>query len=159
MVRRAEAIAAAAKLGASLVLPPDDESATRIEDIRPSALVARFERELAAVAPDLVLVHGAHDSHHDHLSVHRAVLAALRRTRCDILTYATRLPAGATAPPPTCVVDIEKTIDKKLAAIAEHRSQFPPDFPEKRRAIHHALGITHGMPYAEVFEVLRIELL
>lgn len=156
-VRRAEAIAAAAILGASLVLPPD-AGATRLEDIKPSVLVARFERELAAADPEVVIVHGAHDSHHDHLAVHRAVLAALRRTRCDILAYATRLPAGGTAPAPTCVLDISKTIDKKLAAIAEHRSQFPPDFLEKRRAIHRALGITHSMSYAEVYEVVRIEL-
>jgi LmbE family N-acetylglucosaminyl deacetylase len=157
-VRRAEAIASAAKLGASLVLPPGDETGGRVEDVPTSALVARFERELVAVDPDLVLVHGAHDCHHDHVAVHRAVLAALRRTRCDILAYATSLPAGVSPPPPTCVVDISTTIDRKLAAIAEHRSQFQPDFPEKRRDIHRALGITHGVPFAEIYEVLRIEL-
>jgi N-acetylglucosamine malate deacetylase 1 len=156
--RRAEAIAAAAKLGASLVLPPGDETGTRIEDVPTSALVARFERELAAVDPELVLVHGGHDSHHDHIAVHRAVLAAVRRQRCDILAYATRLPAGVSPPPPTCIVDISRTINKKLAAIAEHKTQFQPDFPEKRRDIHRALGVTHGVPYAEVYEVLRIEL-
>jgi LmbE family N-acetylglucosaminyl deacetylase len=157
-VRRAEAVAAAAMLGASLVLPPGDETGSRVEDVPASALVARFERELAAVDPELVLVHGAHDSHHDHIAVHRAVLAAVRRTRCDILAYATRLPAGSSPPPPTCIVDISTTIDRKLAAIAEHKSQFEPEFPEKRRDIHRALGITHGVAFAEVYEVLRIEL-
>ncbi|HUS30981.1 MAG TPA: PIG-L family deacetylase [Kofleriaceae bacterium] len=157
-VRRAEATASAAKLGAALVLPPGDETGSRIEDVPMSALVARFERELASVEPDLVIVHGSHDSHHDHIAVHRAVLAALRRTRCDILAFATRLPAGAAPPPPTCVVDISSTIEQKLAAVAEHKSQFSADFPEKRRDIHRALGITHGMQYAEVYEVLRIEL-
>jgi len=157
-MRRAEAIAAAAKLGAALVLPPGDETGARVEETPMHALVARFEREIATVDPELVLVHGAHDSHHDHIAVHRAVLAALRRTRCDILAYATRLPAGVSPPPPTCIVDISSTIDTKLAAIAEHKSQFPPDFPEKRRDIHRALGITHGLPFAEVYEVLRMEL-
>ena len=157
-VRRAEAMAAASVLGAALVLPPGDETGSRVEDVPTSALVARFERELAAVEPDLVIVHGGHDSHHDHLAVHRAVLAAVRRTRCDILAYATRLPAGVSPPPPTCVVDISSVIDKKLAAIGEHKSQFQPDFPEKRRDIHRALGVTHSLPYAEVYEVLRIEL-
>ncbi|HTL36002.1 MAG TPA: PIG-L family deacetylase, partial [Kofleriaceae bacterium] len=114
-VRRAEAMAAASVLGAALVLPPGDETGSRVEDVPTSALVARFERELAAVEPDLVIVHGGHDSHHDHLAVHRAVLAAVRRTRCDILAYATRLPAGVSPPPPTCVVDISSVIDKKLA--------------------------------------------
>jgi LmbE family N-acetylglucosaminyl deacetylase len=156
--RRAEAVAAAAKLGAALVLPPGDETGSRVEDVPMHALVARFERELAAVEPDLVIVHGGHDSHHDHVVVHRAVMAALRRTRCDILAYATRLPAGAQPPPPTCVVDISAVIDAKLAAIAEHTSQFPADFAEKRRDIHRAVGATHGLSYAEVYEVLRIEL-
>lgn len=156
-VRKAEAIAAAQHLGASLVLP-QDEAETRVEDIAVHALVARFERELDAAKPDLVIVHGASDVHWDHMLVHRAVLAAVRRSRCDILAYATRLPAGAGAPPPTCIVDITSVIDRKLAAIAEHASQFPPDFAERRRDVARALGITHGVELAETYEVLRIAL-
>lgn len=157
-VRRAEATAAAAKLGAALVLPPSDETGARVEELPMHALVARFEHDLASVDPDLVIVHGAHDSHHDHTIVHRAVLAALRRTRCDILAYATRLPAGASPPPPTAIVDISAVIDAKVAAIAEHRSQFPPEFPDQRREMHRTLGTMYGAPFAEIFEVLRIAL-
>jgi LmbE family N-acetylglucosaminyl deacetylase len=156
-VRRAEAVAAAGHLGAQLVLPPG-EGESRVEDVPMHALVARFERELDAVKPDLVIVHGAHDAHWDHTLVHRAVLAALRRARCDILAFATRLPAGASAPPATCVVDIAAVIDRKLAAIAEHRSQFPPGFADARREVARALGMAHGHELAEVFEVLRIGL-
>lgn len=151
--RRAEASAAARHLGAELVLPPG-EGATRVEDEPMHALVARLEQQLDD--PDLVLVHGAHDAHWDHTIVHRAVLAALRRSRCDILAYATRLPAGAAPPPATCVVDITRSIDRKLAAIAEHASQFPPGFAEARRAHARTLGSTHGVELAEVYEVLRI---
>ncbi len=82
-----------------------------------------------------------HDSHWDH-AVHRAVLAALRRARCGILTYATRLPAGAASPPATCVVDISSSIDRKVAAIAEYASQFPPGFAEARRHLARTLGHT-----------------
>jgi LmbE family N-acetylglucosaminyl deacetylase len=156
-VRKAEAIAAAQQLGAALVLPPR-EGETRVEDGPVHALVGRFERELDAIAPDLVIVHGTHDSHWDHTLVHRAVLAALRRARCDILAYATRLPAGAAPPPATCVVDISSSIDRKLAAIAEHASQFPPGFAEARRDIARTLGLTHGVEFAETYEVLRIAL-
>lgn len=152
-IRRREATAAARHLGASLVLPPGD-GASRVEDGPMHALVARLEQQLDD--PDLVIVHGAHDAHWDHMVVHRAVLAALRRSRCDILAYATRLPAGAASPPPTCVVDITSSIDRKLAAIAEHTSQFPPGFAESRRAHARTLGLTHGVELAEVFEVLRI---
>jgi LmbE family N-acetylglucosaminyl deacetylase len=90
--------------------------------------------------------------------VHRAVLAALRGSPCDVLAYATRLPTGVAPPPPTCVVDITSSIDHKLAAISEHASQFQPTFAETRRDVARALGHTHGVQYAEVFEVLRITL-
>jgi len=156
-IRKAEAIAAAAQLGAALVLPPGD-SESRLDDVPMHALVARFERELDAIQPDLVIVHGASDSHWDHTLIHRAVLAALRRAGCDILAYATRLPAGAPPPAPTCIVDITAVIDRKLAAIAEHASQFPAGFVEKRRDLAHALGIAHGVELAEVFQALRITL-
>jgi LmbE family N-acetylglucosaminyl deacetylase len=156
-VRRAEAIAAAQHLGARVVLPPGDNE-SRVEDVPMHELVGRFEHELDEAKPDLVIVHGAHDSHWDHMIVHRAVLAALRRGRCDILAFATRLPAGASAPPATCVVDIAPVIDRKLAAIAEHRSQFPPGFADARRDIARVHGAAHGLELAEVYEVLRIGL-
>jgi LmbE family N-acetylglucosaminyl deacetylase len=156
-IRKLEAEQGARHLGATLVLPPG-EAESRVEDVPMHALVGRFERELDVRAPDLVLMHGAHDAHWDHQLVHRAVLAALRRSRCDILAFATRLPAGAPPPPPTCVVDITSTIDRKLAAIAEHASQFPRGFVESRREVARTLGRTHGVELAEVFEVLRIAL-
>lgn len=156
-IRRAEAQAAARELGAALVLPPGDAE-TRVEDVPMHALVARFERELESIEPDLVIVHGASDAHWDHAVVHRAALAALRRSRCDILAYATRLPAGAAAPPPTCIVDISTSIERKLAAIAAHASQFPPEFVEVRRDIARTIGRAHGLELAEVYEVLRITL-
>jgi LmbE family N-acetylglucosaminyl deacetylase len=155
-IRREEATRAAARLGATLVLPPDDGE-TRVDDLPMHALVARYEQALA-VQPDLVIVHGLHDSHHDHILVHRAVLAALRRTRCDIVAFATRLPAGGAPPPPSCVVDITSVIDTKLAAIAEHASQFAPGFTNARRDVARVLGHAHGVEYAEVFEVVQIRL-
>lgn len=156
-IRQAEALAGARQLGAALVLPPGDAE-TRVEDEPMHVLVDRLEREVDAADPDLVILHGAYDSHADHTIVHRAVLAALRRARCDILAYATRLPPGAPPPPPTCLVDISATIDRKLAAIAEHASQFPPGFAEARRDVARVLGAAHGVAFAEVYEVLRIAL-
>jgi LmbE family N-acetylglucosaminyl deacetylase len=155
--RRAEGTAGAAQLGARVVFPPG-ETETRVEDIPMYELVARFEREIRAAEPDLVIVQGAHDLHWDHTLVHRAVLAALRRSRCDILAYATRLPAGAASPPATCVVDITTSIDRKLAAIAVHTSQFPAAFVEARREVARTVGHTHGVEYGEVYEVLRVGL-
>ncbi len=156
-IRKAEATRAAEHLGVRLVLPAEERE-TRVEDLSMHALVARFDYELAAVDPDLVIVHGSHDVHQDHQMVHRAVLAALRGSHCELLAYATRLPTGAAPPPPTCVVDITSSIDRKLAAIAEHTSQFPPTFADARREVARTLGHTDGVAYAEVFEVLRMNL-
>ncbi len=157
VVRRAEATAGAARLGARLRLP-DAERESRVDDVPMHELVARFERALAETQPDLVVVHGGRDGHEDHAVTHRAVLAALRRAPGDVLCYATRLPVGAAPPPPTCVVDISASIDAKIAAIAEHASQFPRTFAETRRDVARVLGAAHGVPYAEVYEVLRITL-
>ena len=156
-IRRAEATAAAGRLGAKLVLPAEEHE-TRLDDVAMSALVARIERELAAAAPDLVIVHGTSDVHWDHMVMHRAAMSALRRTRCDILSFATLLPAGSPPPAPTCVVDISPVIETKLAAIAEHVSQFPEGFTEMRRQIARVHGAHHGVEYAELFEVVRIAL-
>ncbi|MBA2538081.1 MAG: PIG-L family deacetylase [Deltaproteobacteria bacterium] len=156
-IRKAEAERAAKHLGVTLVLPPEERE-TRVEELAMHELVARFERELATADPELVILHQANDVHHDHHVVHRAAIAALRRSRADILVYATRLPPGAAPPPPTCVVDITSSIDRKLAAVAEHTSQFPASFAETRRDVARALGYSYGVAYAEVFEVLRISL-
>lgn len=155
--RQAEATAASRELGARLVLPPGNAE-TRLDDGPMHALVARLEVELRSVTPDLVITHASGDAHEDHAVMHRAVLAALRRSRCDILAYSTRLPAGTAPRPTTCIVDITAVIEKKLAAIAHHASQFPPAFAEARRTIARALGLAHGVEYAEVFEVLRVVL-
>jgi LmbE family N-acetylglucosaminyl deacetylase len=155
--RHAEATAAANELGARLVLPPGNAE-TRLDDVPMHKLVARLEAELGSVTPDLVITHAAGDAHEDHAMMHRAVLAALRRSRCDILAYSTRLPAGAAPRPATAIVDITAVIEKKLAAIARHASQFPPTFADARRTIARALGLSAGVEYAESYEVLRIAL-
>jgi LmbE family N-acetylglucosaminyl deacetylase len=156
-IRHAEATAAAKRLGAVLVLPAEAHE-TRVDEVSMSVLVARFEGELATAAPDLAIVQGPGDVHWDHQVMHRATMSALRRSRCDILAYATLLPAGASPPPPTCVVDISAVIETKLAAIGEHVSQFADGFVETRRQLARVQGASHGVEYAELFEVVRVTL-
>lgn len=152
--RLAEARAGAARLGATLVLLRDD-AASRVEDPPMHELVARLEQIVERVAPDLVITHGASDTHWDHFLVHRASLSAIRRTRCDVLLY----DAG---PPLTgrlrggVFVDIADVLDVKLAAVAEHRSQFTAAAVEGRREAARATGALCGLHYAEVYEPLRI---
>src|SRR4051812_1747619 len=78
--RIAEARAAAGVLGAELVLLRDD-AASRVEDYAMSEIVERFDSIVDRVQPDLVISHGADDTHWDHYLVHRAVVSAMRRQR------------------------------------------------------------------------------
>jgi len=152
--RLAEARAGAARLGAELVLLRED-AASRVEDLPMHELVARLEDVVERVQPDLVITHGASDTHWDHFLVHRASLSAIRRTRCDVVLY----DAG---PPLTgrlrggLFVDIEDVLGTKLAALAEHRSQFTATAIEGRREAARAVGAMCGLRYAEVYEPLRL---
>jgi LmbE family N-acetylglucosaminyl deacetylase len=152
--RLAEARAGAARLGAELVVLRED-AASRVEDVPMHELVARLEGVVERVQPDLVITHGASDTHWDHFLVHRASLSAIRRTRCDVVLY----DAG---PPLTgrlrggLFVDIEDALGTKLAALAEHRSQFTAAAVEGRREAARAVGAMCGLRYAEVYEPLRM---
>jgi len=154
--RLAEARAGAARLGAELVLLRDD-AASRVEDVSMHALVARLEEVVERVRPDLVITHGASDTHWDHFLVHRASLSAIRRTRCDVVLY----DAGPPLAPSRGLrgglfVDIEDVLGTKLAALAEHRSQFTAAAIEGRREAARAVGAMCGLRYAEVYEPLRM---
>jgi LmbE family N-acetylglucosaminyl deacetylase len=152
--RIAEARAGAAKLGAKLVLRvPDGES--RLEDTPMHELVAYFDRLVAEVEPELVVTHGRHDVHWDHVLVHRATVSALRRTGCDLLAYfAGPILGGHGGAFGAAFADISSTIDAKLAAIAAHASQHIDT--EARREMARATGRMCGTTYAESFDVLRL---
>ena len=150
--RRAEARRGAKLLGAKLELL----DITRLEDLAMADLVARFDAIVARHKPDLVITHSAHDVHWDHVLVHRATVSALRRTRCDLWSYiAGPLLGGTERRIGQCFADISSTIDKKLAAIAAHASQGID--VTARQAIARAMGTLAGYAYAEVFEVLRMQ--
>ena len=154
--RLAEARAGAAALGVQLELL-DGHGISRLEDLPMHALVARFDQLFDTLAPELVITHNASDLHWDHTLVHRATLAAARRSRCDLLAYAASPALGANARPiGTCFADITSTIDVKLAAIAAHASQFTTASVEGRRDIARAIGQLTGVRYAEAFEPLRV---
>ncbi len=156
--RLAEARAGATALGAELVLLRED-AASRVEDYEMHDLVRRYEQVIARVNPDVVITHGPSDTHWDHFLVHRATVAALRRSACDLLAYEAS-PALAATPRTigSVFVDISATIDTKLAAIAAHATQFSPLAVEGRRDVARAMGRYCGAAYAEAYEVLRLTL-
>ncbi|HSN29997.1 MAG TPA: PIG-L deacetylase family protein [Kofleriaceae bacterium] len=152
--RLVEARAGAEALGAELVLLRDD-AASRVEDYEMHDLVRRYEEVIARVAPDLVITHGPSDTHWDHFLVHRATLAALRRTRCDVVLYDAGPPIGSRLRT-GLYIDIEPVLEKKLAAVAAHATQFSAAAVEGRRDAARATGALCGLRFAEVFEPQRL---
>jgi LmbE family N-acetylglucosaminyl deacetylase len=156
--RLLEARRAAEVIGAELVLVGGPDPA-RVEDMPMHRLVARLDELLGAERPELVLTHSARDIHWDHQLVHRATVAALRRTPCDALAFVSGPETGAAALfGGTFFADIGETLEVKLAALGAHATQgargsFDLD---ACRDFARALGRIAGVRHAEAFEVLRM---
>lgn len=153
--RIAEARAGAATLGAELVLVRDD-AASRVEDYAMWELVEKYDGIVDRVKPDLVIAHGAEDTHWDHFMVHRAVVSAMRRQRANLITYSAGSAPAATMG--TCFADISAHIDTKLAALGKHATQFSAAKVEAMRDRARGAGVLCGVRYAEVFTPLRVYL-
>jgi len=150
-VRRAEAEAAAAILGARLVLL--DLEDTRIPDGGPS--VRAIEAVVQDLTPTVVYTHSLHDLHQDHRATHHAALVAVRRTP---RVYCFESPSSTVAFQPTRFVPIDHQLTTKLQAIAEFRSQTSKvDYlaPDLLEATARYWGRHADGRYAEPFEVIR----
>jgi len=150
-VRRAEAEASAALLGARLVLL--DLEDTRIPEGGPS--VELLEEIVRDLEPTIAYTHSVHDLHQDHRATHHAVLVAVRRTP---RVYCFESPSGTVAFSPTRFVPIDAHLPTKLAAIAEFRSQTTKvDYlePDLLEATARYWGRHADGRYAEPFEVIR----
>lgn len=156
--RSAEARASAEVIGAESVILFGDELG-RVEDVPMHALVKRLDELVAAERPDLVLTHSERDLHWDHRLVHRATIAALRRTPCDLLCFTSTPELNAASNFfGQCFADITETLDVKLRAVAAHASQVAKRSVdmESCRDLARAIGRLCGTRYAEAYEVLRL---
>jgi LmbE family N-acetylglucosaminyl deacetylase len=153
--RLAEARDGAATLGAELVLLRSD-AASRVEDYAMWELVAQYDAIVDRIQPDLVIAHGAEDTHWDHFLVHRAVVSAMRRHRASLLAYSAGSAPAATMG--TCFADVTAHIDTKLTALGKHATQFSAAKLEAMRDRARAAGVLCGARYAEVFTPLRVYL-
>jgi LmbE family N-acetylglucosaminyl deacetylase len=156
--RLAEAAEGARRLGAKLhVLYESVER--RVEDIPMHELVGRLDHLVGDLQPDLVVTHIENDLHWDHGLVHRAALAAMRRTPCDILAFLSSFVMNAqTRAIGQCFVDVSSTIDAKISSIAAHKSQLAKIDIESTRDLARAMGRISGVQYAEALEVLRMKI-
>jgi LmbE family N-acetylglucosaminyl deacetylase len=165
-VRRREAAAAAARLGAGGVhfLGATDGELQATLELR--VAVARLIRQLR---PDVVVGHDPWRRwllHPDHRAAGLLTVDGVVAARDPL--YAPEL-ASEGLPPhrphsvllfgtdaPDEVVDISATIDAKLAALRAHASQIgdPADMERRVRTWNAAIGADFGLPLAEAFHLL-----
>lgn len=117
---------------------------------------------IADYDPDVIFTHHPFDTHQAHAGVSNATVAAARR-RNTVFFYEPITPSGRSyvAFRPQLYVDIDQTIDKKLASLREHKSEYnkfgAEDWIEGVYARCGFRGYEIGKKFAESFEVLRIE--
>ena len=165
-VRRREAIAAAAELGARGVRFLDATDGELEATLELRVAVARLVRQ---VRPDVVVGHDPWRRwllHPDHRAAGLLTVDGVIAARDPL--YAPELAAEGLAPhrphsvllfgtdAPDEVVDISGTIDAKLAALRAHASQIEDhaDMERRIRTWNAAIGAEFGLPLAEAFHLL-----
>lgn len=126
------------------------------------------ERLLVWFRPDIIYTHHPHDLNVDHRLTHQAVVTACRpcatHVPSEIYTYetlsSTEWQSKQIEPfRPNVYVDIGATLEKKLAALAEYRSEMRP-YPHARslegvRILAQYRGLEAGCAFAEAFHLER----
>jgi len=105
---------------------------------------------------DTILTQTRWDTHQDHRTVEKVVMAATRRTPTTILGYHS---LSSTPDFPTnMIVNVEDQLDRKLEALWHHKSQthkpyFDKDFLRQWHIEKAATAV--GIKYAELFHVYQ----
>jgi LmbE family N-acetylglucosaminyl deacetylase len=156
--RCVEAKAAAAILGCELRILMDG-GCRRIEDLKTYQLVGMLDELVRELGPAAVLTHGPSDFHRDHVAVYHAAVSTQRLATFDFYSYLPTMCRPVPVPfQPRAYIDISETIDKKIRAIAAHRSQFGSRGVtfELYRDIARVNGRMCGVEYAEGVDVNRL---
>ena len=118
---------------------------------------------MAKYNPDIIFTHHPFDTHQAHEGVAKASIAAARRKN-TVFFYEPITPSGRSYVPfkPSLYVDIESTLDKKIASLKCHKSEYnkfgAEDWIEGVRCRCGFRGYEIGKKFAEAFEILRLEL-
>ncbi len=157
--RRKEAEQAAEILGCELRILVDGGTPQRIEDMKTYELVKVLDAAIKDLQPAAVLTHGPSEFHRDHVLVYNAAISTQRLRYFDFFCYH---PNFCRPVPvqfhPRAYVDISDTVERKMAAIAAHKSQFgnrglPIDI---YRDIARMNGRMIGVQYAEGLDIGRL---
>lgn len=158
--RNAEARKAAEILGAKIEFL-FDSAERRVEDVKTYELIDRIDRLVRAYDPAVVITHAGSNFHLDHVLVYKACVAAQRLHFFDMLCfYPTSCHPVSTPFHPQAYVDISGTIDRKMAAINQHVTQFGCRglTTDHYVAVAREYGRLAGVEYAEGLEVSRLNL-
>ncbi len=154
-VRRREQDDAAIALGAARVFwggYPDTEVPLNRE------LIVRIESVIREVQPRMIFVNHPDDTHQDHRHLAQCTLSATRYVP-NFLFY--EVPSTQNFAP-NCYTDIEKVLDRKLAALEAHQSQVTKTNIEDLTILELAKssanfrGIQARVKYAEAFQSVRL---
>ncbi|MEM9458357.1 MAG: PIG-L family deacetylase [Myxococcota bacterium] len=148
--RREESRAAAARLGAELVIGslPDTKMSDGPETIEViSKVVAEHQ-------PSVVYVHSGVDRHQDHRAVHKATMVAARSVPS---VYCYQSPSTTVEFSPRRFVSIDGCLDEKQALIQYYASQTAKDYlcPQLIEATARYWGRFVGETAVEPFETIR----
>ena len=123
-------------------------------------MINLFDKIINDFKPDIVYTHWEEDSHQDHVAIAKATLASTRKNNCSLFMYEQTIPGGLVGKgfKPQMVIDITKTIDRKLESTSMHKTPIK-NMDEllkglKGRASYR--GFQVGAEYAEAFEVVKL---
>lgn len=149
--RRREAVGAATRMGAELLLA--ELTDTRLDE--EVGLTRLVEDVVAAIDPTVVYVHSEADQHQDHRAVHDAVVIATRRVP-EVYCY--QSPSSRVGFSPTRFVRVDDTVDEKVDLLGVYRSQSSRHYLEPDLVVATARYWARQLPHirhAEPFEVHR----
>lgn len=128
-----------------------------------SDVVNAIDTRMSAFNPDIIFTHHPFDTHQAHEGVAKATIAAARRKN-TVFFYEPITPSGRSyvAFKAQMYVDIESTLDKKIASLKCHTSEYnkfgAEDWIEGVRSRCGFRGYEIGKKFAEAFEILRLEM-
>ena len=128
-----------------------------------SDVVNAIDIRMATFCPDVIFTHHPFDTHQAHEGVAKSTIAAARRMN-TVFFYEPITPSGRSYVPfkPSLYVDIETTLDKKIASLKCHKCEYnkfgAEDWIEGVRSRCGFRGYEIGKKFAEAFEILRLEM-
>ena len=127
-----------------------------------SSVIEAIDGRMAEYDPDVIFCHHPFDTHQAHVGVSKATISAGRRKN-TIFMFEPIAPSGRSYVPfkPQMYVDITEVMDKKIASLKLHTTEYHKFGEEWITGVTCRAGFRGyeiGTRYAEAFEVLRCEL-